>query len=44
MSYKIIDKNTGEVVATGEAKNTLEIIKRYDLAGISQQHLQVVIL
>lgn len=43
-NYKIVDKNTDEVVATGTAKTTLEIIKKYDLAGISQQHLKVVIL
>ena len=40
--YKIVNKNTGEVVAHGENKTPLEVVKEYKLAYAAQQHLKAV--
>lgn len=39
-SYKITDSNTGKVVASGQCRTTLEIVKEFRLAYQSQQHLK----
>ena len=41
-SYEIVDKDSGEVVASGQTNSTLEVIKQYKLAYPSQQHIKAV--
>lgn len=40
--FKLVDKNTDSVVWAGEAKTSLELVKRFKLAYESQQHLKLV--
>lgn len=39
--FKIVNKNTNEVIATDQG-STLDMVKKYDLAGQSQQHLKLI--
>lgn len=41
-TYKLINKNTNQVIREVKANTVLEVVKQYDLATRENDHIQIV--
>ena len=41
-TYKLVDKNTNQVIREVKANTVLEVVREYDLATQANDHIQIV--